>query len=82
MIVLSGATEITTGELTSLIISAMQILISLMMLSMVLVMITIAQSSAERIVEVLDEKSNLSNPKNPIMEVRDGKICYTEIKTE
>ena len=79
MIVLSGATELTTGELTSLIIYAMQILTSLMMLSMVLVMITIAQSSAERIVEVLDEKSSLSNPENPIMEVRDGKICFEHV---
>ncbi len=79
MIVLSGATELTTGELTSLIIYAMQILTSLMMLSMVLVMITIAQSSAERIVEVLDEKSSLSNPENPAMEVRNGKICFEHV---
>ncbi len=79
MIVLSGATELTTGELTSLIIYAMQILTSLMMLSMVLVMITIAQSSAERIVEVLDEKSSLSNPENPVMEVMDGKICFEHV---
>lgn len=79
MIVLSGATELTTGELTSLIIYAMQILTSLMMLSMVLVMITIAQSSAERIVEVLDEKSSLSNPENPVMEVKDGKICFEHV---
>ena len=79
MIVLSGATELTTGELTSLIIYAMQILTSLMMLSMVLVMITIAQSSAERIVEVLDEKSSLSNPETPAMEVRNGKICFEHV---
>ena len=79
MIVLSGATELTTGELTSLIIYAMQILTSLMMLSMVLVMIIIAQSSAERIVEVLDEKSSLSNPKHPVMEVTDGKICFEHV---
>ena len=79
MIVLSGATELTTGELTSLIIYAMQILTSLMMLSMVLVMITIAQSSAERIVEVLDEKSSLSNPENPVMKVESGKICFEHV---
>lgn len=79
MIVLSGSTELTTGELTSLIIYAMQILTSLMMLSMVLVMITIAQSSAERIVEVLDEKSDLSNPENPVMEVTDGRICFDHV---
>ncbi len=79
MIVLSGATELTTGELTSLIIYAMQILTSLMMLSMVLVMITIAQSSSERIVEVLDEKSSLSNPDNPVMEVKSGEICFEHV---
>ena len=79
MIVLSGATELTTGELTSLIIYAMQILTSLMMLSMVLVMITIAQSSAERIVEVLDEQSDLSNPEDPVMEVMDGRICFDHV---
>ncbi len=79
MIVLSGATELTTGELTSLIIYAMQILTSLMMLSMVLVMITIAQSSAERIVEVLDEKSSLTNPEIPVTEVKDGEIRFKDV---
>ncbi len=79
MIVLSGATELTTGELTSLIIYAMQILTSLMMLSMVLVMITIAQSSAERIVEVLDEKSSLSNRREAVMEVKSGKIYFEHV---
>lgn len=79
MIVLSGGTKLTTGELTSLIIYAMQILTSLMMLSMVLVMITIAQSSAERIVEVLDEQSDLSNPEDPVMEVMDGRICFDHV---
>ena len=79
MIVLSGATELTTGELTSLIIYAMQILTSLMMLSMVLVMITIAQSSAERIVEVLDEESNLSNPEDPDMEVFNGSVGFDHV---
>lgn len=79
MIVLSGGTELTTGELTSLITYAMQILTSLMMLSMVLVMITIAQSSSERIVEVLDEKSSLSNPEKPVMKVEDGSICFSHV---
>ena len=79
MIVLSGATELTTGELTSLIIYAMQILTSLMMLSMVLVMITIAQSSAERIVEVLDEKSSLTNPARPVTTIKDGEINFKNV---
>ncbi len=79
MIVLSGATELTTGELTSLIIYAMQILSSLMMLSMVLVMITIAQSSAERIVEVLDEKSDITSKPEAVMEVPDGRITFKNV---
>ena len=79
MIVLSGATELTTGELTSLIIYAMQILSSLMMLSMVLVMITIAQSSAERIVEVLDEKSDITSKPDAVMEVPDGRITFKNV---
>ncbi len=79
MIVLSGATELTTGELTSLIIYAMQILSSLMMLSMVLVMITIAQSSAERIVEVLDEKSDITSKPDAVKEVPDGRITFKNV---
>lgn len=79
LIVLSGSTELTTGELTSLITYAMQILTSLMMLSMILVMITIARSSGERIVEVLDEKSSLTNPENPVKEVKDGSIKFENV---
>lgn len=79
IIILSGATELTTGELTSLITYAMQILTSLMMLSMVLVLISIARSSAERVVEVLDEESSLSNPADPVMDVKDGNICFDHV---
>ena len=79
IIVLSGATELTTGELTSLIIYAMQILTSLMMLSMVLVLISIARSSAERVVEVLDEESSLANPNDPVMDIKDGSICFDHV---
>ena len=79
IIVLSGGVDLTTGQLTSLITYAMQIMISLMMLSMVLVIITIAQSSCERIVEVLDEKSDITNPQNPDMEVKDGSICFENV---
>lgn len=79
LIVLSGSTVLTTGELTSLITYAMQILTSLMMLSMILVMITIARSSGERIVEVLDEKSSLTNPENPVKEVKDGSTKFENV---
>ncbi len=71
--------NLTTGELTSLISYAMQILMSLMMLSMVLVMIMISRASAERIVELLDEESNLKNKENPIEEVKNGDISFKNV---
>lgn len=71
--------SMTTGELTSLITYVMQILISLMMLSMVFVMITISRSSAERIIEILDEESDIHNNENPIMEVKNGDISFDKV---
>ena len=73
------AGTLTTGELTSLISYAMQILSSLMLLSMVFVMITIALESARRIVEVLEEVPDLKNPERPIMDVRDGSIEFENV---
>lgn len=69
----------TTGELMSLIQYTMQILNSLMMFSMIFVMITMSQESMRRIVEVLDEKSDLTNPKNPVMQVPDGSIEFSDV---
>ena len=71
--------QLTTGQLTSLISYAMQILMSLMMLSMVLVMILISRASVERIVEVLDEESDIKNKENPVMEVKDGSITFENV---
>ena len=68
-----------TGELSSLITYAWQILMSLMMLSMVFVMIIIAQSSAERIVEVLDQEPSIKNKKNPIKTIKDGYITFENV---
>lgn len=73
MIVLSGATELTTGELSSMIAYAMSALNSLMMLSMVLVMINMARASSERIMELLDEEPTLKNPDAPVMTVKAGR---------
>lgn len=67
---------LSTGNLMSLITYAMQILMSVMMLSMVFVMTTVAREGAERICEVLDEKSDLTNCEHPIMEVPDGSISF------
>lgn len=73
------ANNLTTGEFTSLISYAMQILMSLMMLSMVLVIIMISRASGERIVELMDEKSTLTNKENPVKEVKDGSIIFDNV---
>ncbi len=70
---------LSTGELSGLITYAMQILMSLMMLSMVLVMIIISRASVERIVEVMDEESNLKNKENPVLTVKDGSIQFENV---
>ncbi len=70
---------LSTGELASLITYAMQILMSLMMLSMVFVMIIISRASAERIVEILNEESDLKNGENPVYTVRDGSITFENV---
>lgn len=69
----------TTGQLMSMIVYATQILSSLMMLSMVFVMIIMAESSANRIVEVLDEESDLKNPAHPLNSVADGSIDFDNV---
>ena len=69
----------TTGELVSLFTYTMQILSSLMMLSMVFVMIIISRASAERIVEVLTEESDIKDNENPIYEVKDGSISFENV---
>lgn len=67
---------LSTGELMSLFTYATQILMSLMLLSMVFVMITISRASAERINELIDEESTLTNGKNPVMEMKGGDIKF------
>ncbi len=75
----NAALGLSTGGLTSLITYAMQILMSLMMLSMVLVMIIISRASAERIVEILDEESDLQNGAEPVRVVRDGSVTFEDV---
>ncbi len=70
---------LTTGDLVILMTYAMQILMNLMMLSMIFVMITMSRASAERISEVLAEESSLKNPENPVMQVRDGSIEFSNV---
>ncbi len=78
-IVLSGGTDMTTGDLTSMISYAMSILSCLMMLSMVMVILNIANASAKRISEVLQEKSTLQNKKHPIRKMEDSEIVFEHV---
>ena len=75
----SAALGLTTGQLMSLMIYVMQILISLMILSMIFVMITMSRASAERIVEILREKSDLQNSADPLFEIADGGIEFENV---
>ena len=79
MIVSSGETAFTTGELMSMLAYCMNILMSLMMLSIVFVMISMSAASARRVAEVLDEKTELHNPENPVMEVKNGAVEFDHV---
>ena len=79
IIVNTGMTQFTTGELTSLITYAIQILTSLMMITMLLVMTTMARTSADRIFQVLKEKPELANPEKAIKNVKNGNIEFKNV---
>lgn len=79
MVGLTRGVEAIDAKMSSLIVYSAQILSSLMMLSMVLVMFSIARTSAERIVEVIKEESTLSNPENPVTEVKDGSVRFENV---
>ncbi|MTK09537.1 MAG: ABC transporter ATP-binding protein [Hungatella sp.] len=78
-IINSGATELTTGQLSSLINYGVQILSSLMMLSMVFVICSMATESANRICEVLNHESTLTSPENGVTEVKNGSIQFENV---
>ena len=79
LIVSTNMTALTTGELMTMFTYSIQILTSLMMLSMVIVMITISRSSAERIVEVLSEVPDIKDPKKTIEKVENGSIEFKNV---
>ena len=79
MIVNSGSTELTTGQLSSLISYGVQILASVMMLSMVFIMTTMASECAERIAEVLNHESSLTSPESGATEVADGSVDFDHV---
>lgn len=79
IIIRSGGTTMDVGALSTLITYSMQILMSLMMLSMIFVMITISGEAARRIVEVLDTEPTLRNPAEPVTEVADGSVDFENV---
>ena len=78
-VISSQGTEVAVGQMSAILTYSFQILMSLMMLSMVFVMVTMSLESAERIIEVLSEKSNLTSPENAITDVKDGSIDFENV---
>ena len=79
MVITSQGAEVAVGQMSAILTYSFQILMSLMMLSMVFVMITMSLESAERIVEVLSEKSSLTSPENAITQIKDGSIDFDDV---
>ena len=79
MVVTSGGTLIDVGQMSAMLTYGVQILMSLMMISMIYVMLTMSAEAARRIVEVLDEETALNNPENPVYEIKDGSIDFTDV---
>ena len=79
IIISSHGLELEVGQLSSLLSYGFMMLSSLMMLSMIFVMITMAAESAQRIAEILSEKITLTNPEHPLYEVKDGSISFEHV---
>lgn len=79
IIIGTNEVELATGQLSTLLAYCMNILFSLMMLSMIFVMITMSMASAKRICEVLQEEPDIQNPEKPLTEVADGSICFENV---
>ena len=78
-VISSRGLDLDVGQMSALLTYSFQILMSLMMVSMVFVMVTMAGESAKRIVEVLTEESAIRNPENPVYEVADGSIDFENV---
>lgn len=79
LIVQSGGSVVGVGDITAMLTYGMQILMQLMMISMIYVSLTMSSESMKRIVEVLDEEPSLSNPENPVIEVKDGSVDFCNV---
>lgn len=79
LIISCGGTWINSESLSSMLTYSMQVLMSLVMVSMIFVMVTISATSAKRIYEVLEEKSDIVNPENPVTDVKDGSVDFNGV---
>ena len=79
MIISGKGQDVDVGQISAMITYGMQILISLMMLSMIMVIITISAESAKRVCEVLSEEPALTNPDSPVAEVADGSVIFKNV---
>ncbi len=79
LVITSGGLQVDVGQISAMLTYGVQILMSLMMLSMIYVMITISLESMKRICEVLNEEPNLTNPENAVTTVEDGSICFNGV---
>ncbi len=79
LIVTTNQTELNIGEISTILTYGTQILMSLMMLSMIFVTLSLSLASVRRVVEVLEEESTITNPKNPVMELKDGSIDFKDV---
>jgi len=79
LVISSGGTTVDVGQISAMLTYGVQILMSLMMLSMIYVMITMSIESMKRICEVLNEESALQNPENPVLEVKDGSVSFENV---
>ena len=79
LVVSTKGSAMDVGQISSMVTYGFMVLSSLMMLSMIFVMLTISAESAERIVEVLEEKPSLANPANPVYEVKDGSVVFQDV---
>ncbi len=80
MIIGSGSSQLNVGTMQSMITYSVQMLFSLMMISMIFVMVTMSVASAKRVAEVLEDESTIKNPESPVMSVKDGSIDFKGVK--
>lgn len=79
IIITTKGLDFDIGQLSALLTYGFMMLNSLMMLSMIFVMITMADESAKRVCEVLSEETTLTNPENPVFEIKDGSIDFDDV---